>query len=336
MKKILYIGNKLKNETSNTTSISILGPLLELEGYTVFYSSSKRSKIWRMLDMFWSVLHYNRRIDLVLIDTYSTQNFYYALMVSQLCRILKLDYIPILRGGNLPIRLKNNPKLSKLIFKNASNNVSPSMYLKHEFESYGYSNIIHIPNTIEIRKYPFTIKNYETPRLLWVRSFSEIYNPKLAIHVFNRIKKSYPDAALCMVGPDTDGTLKDVKQLALEFNLEVKFTGKLTKKDWIAISHNYNIFINTTNFDNMPVSVIEAMALGLPVVSTNVGGLPFLIAHQKDGILVPPKNEDLFQLALKKLIENPNVSMEIASNARHKVERFDWEVIKHQWIKLLG
>ena len=68
----------------------------------------------------------------------------------------------------------------------------------------------------------------------------------------------------------------------------MNFTGKLSKQEWRDLSKDYNVFINTTNFDNTPVSVIEAMALGIPVVSTNVGGLPFLITDKVDGVLVEP------------------------------------------------
>ena len=85
------------------------------------------------------------------------------------------------------------------------------------------------------------------------------------------------DATLAMIGPDVDGSLTKVKDLARKKNLDVNFTGKLSKPEWINYSKDFNVFINTTNFDNTPVSVIEAMALGLPVVSTNVGGMPFLI-----------------------------------------------------------
>ncbi|WP_055445310.1 glycosyltransferase family 4 protein [Lacinutrix himadriensis] len=336
MKKILYIGNNLKNKKANTSTIQVLGNLLEKEGYTLYYASSKTNKILRLLDMVKSCVSLSKEVDFVLIDTYSTTNFYYALIVGQICRALKLKYIPILHGGNLPSRLDSSPFLSDLIFKNAYKNISPSVYLLEAFKKKGYENIAFIPNTIEIEKYPFKARNLETIELLWVRSFSKIYNPSLAIDIVKRLKEEGIPATLCMVGPDSDGTLQEVKQLAKTLNVAVTFTGKLPKEEWINLSEKYTVFINTTNFDNMPVSVIEAMALGLPVVSTNVGGMPFLMENNKEGILVEKGNIADFVSAIKGLVDAPKKAEIIASNARKKVETFDWEMVKLKWFKLLA
>ncbi|WP_431135854.1 glycosyltransferase family 4 protein [Psychroserpens mesophilus] len=336
MKNVLYIGNKLKNKKFNVSTILILGNLLESEGYNVFYASSKTNKFFRLLDMCVSCIKYKNTANVVLIDTYSTQNFYYALIISQLCRILNLDYIPILHGGNLPERLKRSPLMSKMIFKHAKYNVSPSGFLKNAFQNYGYANILHIPNTIKIDDYPFLLKKYDTPRLLWVRSFSKIYNPELAVKVLNTLRKEYPESELCMVGPDTDGSRQYVENLANSLNLTVKFTGKLEKKDWIDLSKNYNIFINTTNFDNTPVSVIEAMALGLPIVSTNVGGIPYLIEDGVDGLLVEPNQVNEMNSAVVSLIKDFEKRKVLIENARKKAEKFDWNQVKLLWIKALN
>src|SRR5690606_41312383 len=87
-----------------------------------------------------------------------------------------------------------------------------------------------------------------------------------------------------------DGSLSAAKKYAKKHDLRVNFTGKLKKKEWIKLSAAYDIFINTSDIDNTPVSVIEAMALGLPVVSTNVGGIPYLIEEGKTGLLVAAKD----------------------------------------------
>lgn len=336
MKSILYIGNKLDTPKSNISSITIIGSLLEKEGYQLKYASDKANKVIRMLDMIGSLLSNKSNIDYVLIDTYSTINFYYALIISQLCRFFNLKYIPILHGGNLEKRLKYSPKLCKIIFEKAHKLVSPSDFLKNTFISYGYSNIEYIPNTIEIKNYEFLKKDFEAPRLLWVRSFSKIYNPKLAVLILdNLVKKGYK-AELCMVGPDTDGTLKEVKQLAKELNLNVNFTGKLSKIEWIELSRDYNIFINTTNYDNMPLSVIEAMALGLPIVSTNVGGMPYLIENGVDGLLVRPNNVYEMSNAVIEIVCNIELRENLIKNMRKNSVKFDWKNVRIKWKKLLS
>src|SRR5690606_36084141 len=111
--------------------------------------------------------------------------------------------------------------------------------------------------------------------------------------------------------------------------------GKLKKKDWIALSAKYDIFINTSNIDNTPVSVIEAMALDLPVVSSNVGGIPFLIAHDKSGLLVPPDDPEKMAIAVTNLIDNHNYAGEIAMEARRVSTSYNWDVIKSLWNKVL-
>ena len=335
MKKILYIGNKLSKHGSTTTIIETLGSLLTNEGYKVIYASDKKNQIYRMIDMIFKTILNASKVDYILIDTYSTSSFYYALLVSQLCRLLNKKYIPILHGGNLPNRIANSQFLSKLIFTNSYKNVAPSNYLLKAFISKGYSNVIFIPNTIDIENYAFIERNSIVPKLLWVRSFSAIYNPKMAIKVLAELKKEYPNAQLCMVGPDKENRIDECKLFAKELGVEVQFTGKLSKKEWIKISKDYNVFINTTHFDNTPVSVIEAMALGLPIVSTNVGGIPFLLTNNENALLVNDNDSNGMSLAIKELFSNTKLQNNIVCNARKLVENFDWSIVKQKWFEIL-
>lgn len=334
-RNLLYIGNKLAIHGKPPAAIDSLSVKLQAEGYTVISASSKKNKLFRMLDMVFTTIKNRNRVSLVLIDTYSTQNYYYAVIVAMLCRLFKLPYIPILHGGNLPSRLKNSKGLSNELFGKALTNVAPSKYMMQQFKDAGIHNITYIPNAIEIKNYPFQSRESITPKLLWVRSFSEIYNPLLALEIVEILKQNGIDVSLCMVGPDKDGSLQRCKKMAGELNLPVSFTGMLQKEAWITLSKEFDIFINTTNFDNMPVSVMEAMAVGLPVISTNVGGLPFLIENDIDGILVPPNNPEAFVKAIENLCEDPLKAQELTIKARTKMEKFDWEIVKHNWIKLL-
>lgn len=286
--------------------------------------------------MLHTTFRYRKKVSVVLIDTYSTQNFYYAVAVAALCRSLKLPYIPILHGGNLPNRLKTSRGLSKKLFGGARTNVAPSRYVEEEFKKAGFTNLTFIPNSIATAHYPFKLRDSLSARLLWVRSFAEIYNPLLALQVVEELLKRNVEVSLCMVGPDKDGSLQACKQVAQDLNLPVSFTGKLEKNEWVALAAEYDIFINTTNFDNMPVSVMEAMALGLPVISTGVGGLPYLIEHGTHGILVPPNDAIRFADEIENMMANPIYGQQLSTAARVKVEQFGWQKIKDKWIKLLN
>lgn len=336
MKNLLYIGNKLSSKNKTVTTIETLGNNLERLGYNLTYASSKKNKAFRLIDMVLAVISNSRKTDYVLIDTYSTFNFYYALIISQLCRIFRLKYLPILHGGNLPERLKNNPKLSQLIFKYAYKNIAPSDYTKQAFEAIGFTNIEVIPNSISLENYPVITKRYDDINLLWVRSFSKLYNPELAVLILKELKDLGYNTSLCMVGPDNDGSLKSTKTLAKSLNLEVIFTGKLLKTEWIKLSNDYNYFINTTNFDNLPVSVIEALALGFPIISTNVGGLSFLVHSNTNGILVNPDNVKEFVDAILQLHNNKKIRDLTIIEANKTSKHYDWNNIKSKWLYLLS
>jgi glycosyltransferase involved in cell wall biosynthesis len=333
--RILYIGNKLSKYGKTLTTVETLGKQLE-EYYDIVTVSDKSNKALRMLDVAWSIVK-NRGVDYVLIDTYSSSNFYVAAVAASLCRLYKIKYIPILHGGNLPQRIEQWPKVSKRIFDNSYINVSPSGYLNYEFKHHGYENVVTIPNNIFMKDYTFKERNTFLPRLLWVRSFDKTYNCEMAVEVLRLLVEKFPDAELCMVGPDKDGSMQTVKDLAAQYGLtgRLKITGKMSKPDWHKLSEKYDIFISTTNFDNTPVSVIEAMALGLPVVSTNVGGVPYLIDDGKDGLLCEKGNAEDMAEKILQLISSPEKSKDICINARRKVESFDWEVVKEQWKELL-
>jgi glycosyltransferase involved in cell wall biosynthesis len=335
MKHLLYIGNKLSDHGYTATSIETLGMFLESEGYLVYYASSKKNRILRMCEMIYKTFYYARKVDYVLIDTYSTKNFWFALIISQICRLLRVKYIPKLHGGNLPYRIEKSKLLSNLIFKNAFVNVAPSNYLYKVFKKNGFSNLIYIPNTIEIQLYTQFIKEYDSPRILWVRSFANIYNPVMAIKVFIKLKQLYPNAKICMVGPQKDTSYAKTVRFVKNNKLDVLFTGKLSKEEWVKLSKEYNVFINTTHFDNTPISVIEAMALGLPVVSTNVGGIPNLLEHNKNGLLVDDNDVEEMTNQIIRLMEEPNLAQTLSINGKDLVKSFDWNIVKKQWIELL-
>ena len=86
----------------------------------------------------------------------------------------------------------------------------------------------------------------------------------------------------------------------------------------------------------VPVSIIEAMALGFPIVSTNAGGMTNLVNNGKDGLLVGKNDVDGMTTQIIKLISDPKLIIELSRNARLKAEQFDWEIVKLEWNKILN
>ncbi len=329
---ILYLGNKLTVHGFTPTSVETLGPALSKMGYRLESRSAVKNSFFRLLDMLYSIWDLRKHRPVVLIDTYSTTAFWYAYASALVCAALGLRYIPILRGGDLPSRLDRSPRVSKTLFGNSFANVAVSGYLDHEFAGRNIpTQIIH--NHIYISDYPFQSRRVLRPMILWVRAFHEIYNPALAIDILKKLTHHFPEAKLCMVGPDKDGSLEKCRNLASGLNVE--FTGKLSKKDWIILSEQYDIFLNTTNVDNTPISVMEAMALGLPVVSTNAGGVPFIINNDADGLLVNKNNADEAVAAMLRLLSDPAKAESLSQAARKRAEEWDWSCSGAKWKQLI-
>ena len=332
---ILYFGNKLSTHGYTPTMIEQLLPDLE-KRYTIISASAKLNPLLRLMEMIWIFIKNINHVKLILIDTYSTNSFYYTCVLTVMSSLFSKPYCPILHGGGLPNRLASSPRLSRFMFGKSFINISPSIYLKQIFEREGFT-ILHIPNFIEVLNYPMTIRKKFRPRILWVRSFHKIYNPVLAIYVLEKLLKRWNDTELCMVGPDKDGSMKDVIRLAKELNItnHLKITGKVKRKDWIELSKKYDIFINTSQVDNHPVTLLEIMALGLPIVTTNVGGIPFIIKNKKNGLLVKSNNAEEMADRISMLISGEIDGKLITRNAREEILELDKNKVIKKWYSLV-
>jgi len=111
----------------------------------------------------------------------------------------------------------------------------------------------------------------------------------------------------------------------------IQFLGQVPKG---AVGQNLSlgdIFLNTTNVDNTPVSVVEAMACGLCVVSTNVGGMPDLVRDGEEGLLVPPNDPEAMAAAVARLLHEPGLAGRLSARGRESAERMDWSIVLPKW-----
>lgn len=335
-KTILYLGNNLKSKNNYHNAYDTLTFNLESSGYVLINVSDKSNQLLRLFDMLFNVYKYRKEIDYVLIDTFSTLAFYFSFLNAMLARKLKISYVLILHGGNLPNRLKKSPRMSRRLFSNSFKNIAPSHYLKYEFEKSGYE-VDYIPNTIDIKKYKYKKRNSISPKILYVRALAKIYNPQLLLKAFHKILEIYPDAELCMVGPDRDNIKEELEDFIVSYGMteQVKLTGALTRKQWHKLSERYDLFINPTTIDNTPVSLIEVAALGLPIITTNVGGIPYLFDETEVTFFLSNNVTELIK-KIENAISNQDKIKLQADNARRKVEQFDWKIVEQKWIETLA
>ncbi len=333
--RILYIGNKLSHYGYSPSGVETLGEQLA-EFNDVQSISNKKNKLVRMADMVLSMIRRYNTYELVLIDTFSGKAFWYAIICSFIAIILNKKYILILRGGNLPKDIRSKRNIATYILNYSLYNIVPSHYLDDFLKSINIKSE-YIPNFINIGNYRFKNRQFCRPFLFWVRSFHKVYNPQMAILVLNELQKTFPEAKLCMVGPDKDGSLEHCRKMAVKLGLKdsVQFTGFLAKDKWVEMSDNFDFFINTTNYDNQPVSVIEAMSLGLPIVSTNAGGLKYLHNNGHDALIVDKNDFHAMVEKILILLYKPTLVKSLTRNARSKAEAFDWGSIKNSWQRIL-
>jgi glycosyltransferase involved in cell wall biosynthesis len=214
---------------------------------------------------------------------------------------------------------------------------TPSAYLREQMQSYR-SEMRLIPNPLDVGKYEFRLRAEPKPDLIWLRAFHEIYNPSLAPRVLSELRAYFPAAHLIMMGPDKgDGSLARVRSAVDKWRLAdaVSLAGPVQKSEIPTALNRGDIFLNTTNFDNTPVSVLEAMACGLCVVSTNVGGIPYLLRDGHDALLVPPNEPCAMVATVRRILTEPGLAERLSRNARSKAEGFDWSIILPQWEKIL-
>lgn len=315
-----------------------LADKLEKNNWQVIRVSNKINKVNRLLDLVITALKRRNDYNVGTLEVYSGPAFIWAEAVGLVLSILGKPYILTLHGGNLPRFAKKYPRRVKRLLKNAEKVTVPSNYFFERMISYR-EDLILIPNPIAIDRYEFKQKEKVKPKLVWLRKFRYIYNSVLVPKVVKNLEKSGIEAYVSMIGPDSrDGSLKKTKKVARKLDVynRISFVGGVPKEKIADYLKQHDIFINTTNIDNTPVTVIEAMACGLCIVSTNVGGIPYLLEHEKDALLVPPNDCNAMTNAIVRLLNEPELAIGLSCNARKKAEQFDWEKVLPKWETILA
>lgn len=334
---LLVVGNLLGPGRGGTQAAGELAARLAQRGWRVFATSGWRPRPVRLLDMLSTAWRLRDRYELAHVDVFSGRAFLWAEAVTLLLRRLRKPYVLTLHGGGLPEFTRRWPRRVRRLLRPAPAVTAPSRYLLERMAPYR-ADIRLIPNAIEVSRYRFRLRSAPEPRLTWLRAFHRIYNPELAPSVLRFLLAEFPEAKLAMVGPDKgDGSRKRTADVAARLGVgdRVQLLDGVPKDSVPSVLDEADLFLNTTNVDNTPVSVIEAMACGLCIVSTNVGGIPYLLDHERDALLVPPDDAEAMAAAVRRILTEPGLAARLSENARRKAEQFDWSIVLPQWEQLL-
>lgn len=210
--------------------------------------------------------------------------------------------------------------------------VVPSEYLRQVFASHGYeARVIH--NTVETSRFVYRVRDPFRPRLLCTRNFEWYCGIDQTLQAFKRIQRIYPDATLEIAGAGSGE--RDLRALARSLSLAgVRFLGAVAPSDMPALHERNDILLNSSLIDNQPLSILEAMASGMPIVSTGTGDIVNMIEHGVSGTIVPQKDPDAMAAAVVELLRHPVRARAMAACAAARLNRYSWNVVGAQWSAL--
>lgn len=336
--KVLYIGNFLSfNRGSISIAEKLSQELSQQENSSVEFILTSRlnNRCFRAINVFYAVLFYD--YDFAFIDVFSGNSFNLANISSVLLKLRGKQAYYVIRGGNfINFFVKNKIKVTKALNR-AQQLFSPSMMICDFLTSYDYI-IKYLPNYIDRSSFPCGEElNKKQHSILWVRAFSSIYNPDLAIRIFSLVSKKLPQATLSMVGPDL-GELESTKKLVLEMGLSDKvfFWGPIPNKELFKLYQTHYIYLNTTSFESFGMSLLEAASCGIPFVSSDVGEIPKIWTNGVNALLFPLDNIQLASEHILCLMEKSNVYNSISQKSKLRVNDFEKEKILQVWYSILG
>lgn len=207
--------------------------------------------------------------------------------------------------------------------------VVPSRYLQNVFARHGYRARV-VRNMIDTSCFHYRERSQLRPRLLSNRNLEAHYGIDTTLKAFALLRKQWPQARLKIAGYGSERARLEewVRSEGLE---GVEFVGRVEPEAMPRLYDEADIFVNSSLIDNQPISILEAFAAGLPVVSTPVGDIPAMLRSQQNGTLVPRDDPAAMAAAISLLLEAPEEAVTMARSARKEVEQYTWPRVRGAW-----
>jgi glycosyltransferase involved in cell wall biosynthesis/peptidoglycan/xylan/chitin deacetylase (PgdA/CDA1 family) len=208
--------------------------------------------------------------------------------------------------------------------------VVPSQYLRRVFAGHGYAARV-VPNVVDTTRYAYRERVPLRPRLLSARNFERSYRVDVILSAFAILKASCPDATLTLAGCGREETR--LRRMADPIG-GVTFLGRVAPAAMPDLYAAGDVFLNASVVDNQPLSLLEAFASGLPVVTTATGGIAGMVRHGETGMLVPPLEPGAMAAAVRTLLSDESLALRIARAARRVAETHSWPCVRDQWTEV--
>lgn len=334
---VLFAGNFYSAEGGSLSVCEDLSGRLAAIGWPVITVSRHRPRLRKLADMVSTA--WRRRDDYAVaqIDVFSDAAFTWAEGVAYTARLAGKSYVLTLHGGNLPMFAARFPGRVRRLLSGAAAVTAPSEFLRAGMREYR-DDIVVVPNALALEQYPYRERSELSANLVWVRAFHAVYNPSLLPRAVALIAGRISAISVVMAGPDKgDGALERTMDTARSLGVAhlFRFPGGVPKADVPSVIASGDIFVNTSDIDNTPVSVTEAMACGVPIVTTAVGGIPDLLHDDREALLVPRDDAPALAAAIERLLHEPGLGTRLARAARTRAVAFGWDAVLPTWEALL-
>jgi glycosyltransferase involved in cell wall biosynthesis len=272
-----------------------------------------------------------RRADVVHVFSASYTSFLLAPLPAMMAaRLLGRPIVLNYRSGEAPDHLRRSA-IARASIAHVDKNVVPSSFLVDVFKTFGIGAEI-IPNLVDLDRFRFQPRASLRPRLVSTRNLDPLYNVGCTIRAFRLVQGRWPEATLTLVGGGVDDA--PLRALVAELGLRhVTFAGRVKPDEIARVYADHDIYIQSPNLDNMPTSVIEAYASGLPVVSTDAGGVPAILTHGVHGLLAPVNDHEALGAQVVRLLDEPGLAERLTRAAFEACQSCTWNAVRGQWLR---
>jgi glycosyltransferase involved in cell wall biosynthesis len=238
------------------------------------------------------------------------------------------------RGGAAERFLERQHRIVVPVLRAATLIVVPSTFLRDVFSQYGIETTL-IPNAVDSRRFHpgdyAAIRARRTAILVTTRNLEPIYDLATAINAFATVHRAHPSSQLRIAGDGPERPRLEALVRDLGLADAVTFMGRIAVDDLAALLRDATLLLNSSRVDNMPNSLLEALASGVPLVSTNSGGIPRIIDDGKTGLLVAAGDADAMAGAALRILQDETLAFRLASAGCQSARRYTWETIGHEW-----